>query len=251
MTVVLARTKEGMERSVQDFERAGLSVVQAPVTAIAPPEQWEDADRTLNTLSSYVALACTSANGISGLHQRISDAHPALISELARIPIYVVGSSSAERARKLGLKPVLLPDVADGVTLGAAMARVLLVGSRVLHVRGDLADASLRRSLLAAECIVDEAVVYRTRIADAETLRSIAEACRHANPDAVVYFSPSSVDGLELALGTFWLRQHRAIPLGERTADALRSRAISVEFIPDRPSGEQIAHALASSLTSL
>lgn len=251
MTVVLARTREGMERSAQEFVRAGLVVVEAPVTAISPPERWEEADRTLVQLRSYAALACTSANGIAALHQRIAEAHPSLMPELTRIPIYVVGPASADRAHALGLKPVLLADVTDGLTLGTAMARVLLVGSRVLHVRGDLADGSVREPLLTAECAVDDVVVYRTVIADPQTLRSIAESCRHAHPDAVVYFSPSSVEGLERALGTTWLRQVRAIPLGHRTAEALRARAINAAFIPERPSGDRIASALASTSTSL
>jgi uroporphyrinogen-III synthase len=249
MTVVLARTREGMARSSQEFERAGLTVVEAPVTTISAPVRWEEADRTLGRLSTYAALACTSANGLIALHRRISEAHPTFLPELARIPIYVVGSASADRARSSGLKPVLLNDVTDGLTLGAAMARVLPTGSRVLHVRGDRADGALREPLLAAGCTVDDVVVYRTCIADPHTLRSIAAACRNAHPDAVVYFSPSSVDGLDLALGTSWLRQVRAIPIGHRTAEALRARAIAPAFIPVRPSGEQIAAVLASTST--
>jgi uroporphyrinogen-III synthase len=131
------------------------------------------------------------------------------------------------------------------------MSRVLLVGSRVLHARGDLADGALREHLLAAECVVDDVVVYRTCVADADTLRSIADVCRSGDPDAVIYFSPSSVDGLEMAMGGPWIRERKAVALGPRTAEALRSRSIQVAYIPDRPSIDLIAAYLSTPSMSL
>lgn len=246
MNVLLARSQVGMEQTAAVFERAGLKVIRAAVTEIRPPADWTLVDECLRRADSFDAWACTSMNGIHMLERRLTELDPDRSIAAWRIPIFVVGEASAAQVRQSGFVPVLPPRVIDARTLAAEMRRALQPGARILHVRGDLADETLRTGLESGGLVVEDAIVYHTAFVSKDEQEKIASLCADVQVDAIVFFSPSSVDGLIATMGASWVRGKIIASLGQRTSAALEPLGLRPSFVPSKPSIEIVAEYLAT-----
>jgi len=244
MTIVLARSGEDMEESSAVFERAGFTVQKAPVLRIAPPESWDEVDQALRELDQFDGLVCTSANGLRMLENRVRISGKSVRDRVIEMPTYVAGGPSAEVGRKLGFRTVLLPDVVDGVSLAAAMVRTVEKSSKILQVRGDRADRMLNDILTAEGFDVRDVIAYRTTVAAPIVCERIGTECRSSSADVVLFFSPSSVEGLIACVGESWIRERKTIAIGQRTAAALTAKDIAVAFVPSAPSVDEVASYL-------
>jgi uroporphyrinogen-III synthase len=126
----------------------------------------------------------------------------------------------------------------------------LVVGERVLVVRGDLADAELAVALRARGAEVDDVVAYRTREAPESSRRLLRQAAAGGAIAAVVFTSGSTVRGL-VTLGRDESIDVLSIPsvcIGPETADEARAAGFRILAVSPIPDSAALAAATARAL---
>ncbi len=211
----------------------GATVVHVPLIEIAEPADGGLAlRRALARLDAFDWLVVTSANGA----RRVGGAalrHPGL--RLAAVGPATAAALEAEAGRPADLVPVLAQ--AEGL-LGefpAARARVLLA-------QADRARPVLADGLATAGHLVETVVAYRT----VSRRPTAAEAARLSAVDAVVFASGSAVAGWIEGLGT--ATPPVAVAIGPVTADAARTRGLTVTDVAPSPDPGTIVELVARAL---
>jgi uroporphyrinogen III methyltransferase/synthase len=90
------------------LEELGAEVIQFPTIKIVPPENWDELDRTIDTIGSYDWIIFTSANGVRYFFRRLSEKDRD-IRELKGLKICAIGSKTEASIRKFGIKVDLVP----------------------------------------------------------------------------------------------------------------------------------------------
>jgi uroporphyrinogen-III synthase len=206
VTVILTRESPDNHRIAAHLPPA-LQVVDYPCvgTRLRTPTE-EDLRSWLEPRPAY--LAVTSRRGVEAL------APCAAFLAAARVPVAAVGDSTAAAVRRLwGVEPALIPPEPSGHALGAAFARTLPRGSRVLYLRGDLSTGGLAAALRDTGLDLDERVVYENVDPEPRPLVLAGPAvAAFASPSAVARFLRANPD----AAGRV-----SAVAVGPSTAKAL------------------------------
>lgn len=169
MRVWVTRTRPGADATAERLRALGHDPVVAPVLAVQPIEAAVD-------LAGADALAFTSRNGV--------DAFAALAKGGRNLPVFAVGSATAEAARARGFSDVQSAD-GDVATLAALIATA--APGAVLHPAardpaGDLAGLLRERGVKARTVAVYDTVPV-------EPAEAVAQL---ASLDAVLVHSPKA-----------------------------------------------------------
>jgi uroporphyrinogen-III synthase len=237
------------------LEARGLEVHFIPALAIEPPEDpsslYEAASQAAAGTYDWVVL--TSANGVRALSEALARAArvreggagsgagtPGLRARLA-----VVGSATAEAARREGWRVDLIPQTYTGEGLLEAFSEVPLAGARVLLAVAAGARAVVPEGLRARGARIDLVVAYRSTVmggAEAGRIRSLVRGHRL---DLVTLASPSAAEGLLELAGSEALGIP-AVAIGPVTADAARALGFDVVGVADLHTTEGLAAAVAA-----
>jgi len=139
-------------------------------------------DAALPDMTGVRAILLTSANGARAL---------ARASGERGLPVFAVGDATAHAARVAGFAAV---DSAGGDVDGLARlvrARLRPAGGRLLHVAGSEVAGDLANTLGAAGFVVERAVLYEARAAEALT-PATARLIANQDIDLALFFSPRS-----------------------------------------------------------
>ncbi len=227
--VVVTRARRQAGGFSAQLGELGAEVIHAPVIAFAEADDGGAARRHAAAqlaAGAYEWLLVTSANGVERIFAELRDAR-----SLAGVKIGAVGPGTARALRARGVVADLVPDVATGEDLAAAMGPG---PGRVLLVRPEVARDVVARDLRAAGFEVDEVAAYRTVpvAPDDEVARSIATA------DVATFTSSSTVDHLISAVGIDGLPPVLA-SIGPITSATLRAHGLepTVEAAPHTIAG--------------
>lgn len=135
----------------------GARVVECPTVELEPVENWKAIDDAIGRMNSYQWLMFTSTNAVDYFMKRIAVDH-----EACRIPIAVVGSTTAKKLEEWKLTPALLPDRFNAEGLLDAFPPDMH-GVRILFPRAEVAREILPEELRRRGAIVDVLPVYRTK----------------------------------------------------------------------------------------
>jgi uroporphyrinogen-III synthase len=218
--LLITRPQEDSERTAAALRARGHTVVLAPLLRIEPVV----ADFGPGPFAAVLTTSVNAARAIA--------AHPR-VGELRALPLYTVGSRSAEAARQVGFTLVHSAD-GDAADLIAIVAREhAKPGAPLLYLAGEDRSVDLAAELGRRGLRVHTAVVYRA--AAAERLWPEAQRALAAGEiDGVLHYSRRSataflrcVDaaGLRpraLALRHFCLSVQVAEPLAETGAADIR-----------------------------
>ena len=162
-SVVVTRTRAQAASLVEPLEALGAECLTMPVLETVDPDDWAPADAAIADLAGYDWVVFTSTNGIERFlrrFRRVGGSREALLGR----KFAAVGSATAEKMRRHGLPPQLVPDDsrAEGLVeafraLGAGPGLRVLV-PRALRAREVFPDA-----LRALGAEVDVVPVYDTR----------------------------------------------------------------------------------------
>jgi uroporphyrinogen-III synthase len=212
----------------------GAMVVHVPLIEIGEPADGGLALRgALARLEAFDWVVVTSAIGarrVGGAARR----HPGL--RLAAVGPATAAALEAEAGRPVDLVPVLAQ--AEGL-LGefpAAPARVLLA-------QADRARPVLADGLATAGHLVESVIAYRT----VSRQPTAGEAARLRAVDAVVFASGSAVSGWIEGLGA--ATPPVVVAIGPVTADAARTRGLTVTDVAPSPDPATIVDLVARALT--
>ncbi len=173
MRVLLTRPSRDAARSAEKLLSLGHRTLIDPVIEIEP--------LPFDATGDYVAIAFTSGNAV-----RIA----AAVEALKNIPVFAVGTRTAEVAREAGFKNVGV-GAGDVNALGEWMAAELPQGARVLHLAGEDLAGDLTGRLTRSGFKAETRIIYRARVA-ARLKSETAAAFREARIDAVLHYSERS-----------------------------------------------------------
>ncbi|HSB32149.1 MAG TPA: uroporphyrinogen-III C-methyltransferase [Candidatus Sulfobium mesophilum] len=101
-------TREHME-GFGELEELGAELVLFSTVEIVPPVSWDELDSCIEKIGSYDWAIFTSANGVKYFFSRLFE-KGIDIRELKGIRICAIGTKTAARIRKFGLKVDLIPE---------------------------------------------------------------------------------------------------------------------------------------------
>lgn len=149
MRLLVTRPRADAERLAARLAAAGHDCLCEPLLTIEPLE-------TLPDLEGVQALAATSRHGVLAFAARC---------DRRDLPLYAVGSATAEAARRAGFGEVH-PAEGDARSLAALLARRLVPSAGpVLHLAGERVAADLGRLLAGSGLAVGRIALYRARAA--------------------------------------------------------------------------------------
>jgi uroporphyrinogen III methyltransferase/synthase len=240
VSVAVTRARAQASGLARRLQALGASVIQAP--AIRVQQLTDPAQPTLDP-SPYDLICITSANGVSGLFERLDDGvHPRGDTRaLAGTRIAAIGPGTARALAERGIVADVVPEQFVAESLVEALAEVPV--KRALIARAREARDVLPDALRARGAQVDVLELYETV---AEPLSPHAlEAVRAA--DYLTFTSSSTVRFFLQAAGdqeTGLSPATRIVSIGPVTSAALREHGLEPSIEADRYDVEGMIAAL-------
>ena len=248
-SVVVTRTREQAAALAEPLEALGAEVLAFPVLETVDPEDWGPADAAIADLASYDWVVLTSTNGVERFLRRFKAAGGSKEALLSR-KFAAVGSATAEKMRKHGIPPTLVPEDFRAEGLVDAFASMgACDGWRVLVPRALEAREILPDALREMGCTVDVVPVYR--VVPAAPDPAVLERLSAGSVDVLTFTSGAiakaflaSVTGAGLDAGAVMSRSVVA-SIGPVTTTALRATGYEADIEARESTMASLAAAVA------
>ena len=240
--VVVTRAADQAGSLSDALRRMGAQVVELPVVAFAPPEDWSGVDAATASLEKYDWLVFTSANGVRAFFERAKQTGASLDNIRARV--CAVGPATAAAAENHGLAVHLMPHDFVGEALAEALSEQGIAGQRILWVRAAIARDSVPEVLRKAGAEVDSVAAYRT-IAPLGLGEQARKVFANDRPDWVTFTSGSTVKNLLAVVGVEALAGVRCASIGPVTTEAALRHGLSIAAEAEPSTAEGLADAIA------
>lgn len=256
--VVVTRPGGADDAVARRLRALGAVVLAAPAIAFAPATPAEAAalDAALARLGDGDWLACASANAVAA----VADRAPLRRAIAAGARVAAVGEATAAACRAAGLAVAVVGDDGTAAGLAAALVRTAArrdpaaaAPSRPPHAvlpGADIARPDLAAQLRAAGWTVEAVVAYHTarRPPPPAVAAAIADGV-----DAVVFASPSAVDGLAGGLdsaGRRGLARAAVVCIGPTTAAAAAAAGLPVAAVASAQSAAALVDAVQGAVAA-
>ncbi len=194
--VLVLRPEGQTDEIVQLLRDESAEPVVHPILRVLPPTDPEPFRRALRELRSYGWIVLTSANGVDALFAALAregrDARA-----LGETQVLAIGTATAERLSRYGVRADLVPTEFRGEAAAAALLARLgeaRAAVRVLVARAEVAREALPAMLASAGVAVDVVSTYRTDGPPEKTRDAISRAIVERDVDVVTVTSPSSIE---------------------------------------------------------
>jgi uroporphyrinogen III methyltransferase/synthase len=230
----------------------GAEAIEAPMIRIAPPEDPDPLLRAADDANDFDWIVFTSANSVEAFMSALLDGTRD-VRWLKHPRICCVGTGTAERLARYGVKADLIPGEFRGEALVAAMADTgSLDGRRVLVPRADIGRDVIAEGLRDGGALVTDVVAYRTVLEDAQqddgpdVYRMLLDDAI----DVVTFTSPSAVRNFAAIYGkeqTIDLLSRTVVAsIGPVTSEAAHQLGIKVTVQPTVSTIAALVDAIAA-----
>jgi uroporphyrinogen III methyltransferase/synthase len=232
--VMITRPAEQAQDMYRALRRLGAEVQAAPTVATVPYDDkdgWNEFMK-IDRAEKWLAFSAGSAvrNFVRQFVERFGD-----IRRLGSYKIAALGNGTANILKKHHLTTDFIPSSPNIEDFARQLARKAEPqNSIVVRARGDKSDASLEELLREAGIKTLPLTVYRTVFTDwTDDFRDKIFAYP---PSAVIFTSPSTVDGIYRNLTETQVRKLASlstiVAMGEATKKRLRARGLSIAIQP-------------------
>ncbi|MBM4315337.1 MAG: uroporphyrinogen-III C-methyltransferase [Deltaproteobacteria bacterium] len=244
--IVITRPEAQAGELSELLRRKGARVIPFPVIRVAPPESWEELDRTIDCLEGYRWIVFTSANGVAFFFRRLRE-RGRDIRDLKGIRIATIGPATASAVEALGIRVDLVPEafVSEGVV--KAFSGMDLRGNRVLLPRAQEARDVIPEGLAKMGAACDIATTYRTVRSD-RTASELTPLFDDDKVDVITFTSPSTVANFLRIMGP-WFHlpaRVRIACIGPVTEAAARKAGLPVDILQERYTIPGLVEALVA-----
>jgi uroporphyrinogen III methyltransferase/synthase len=240
--VVLTRPRGANDELAALAEDAGGCVLELPVVALRdPPDGGRALVEALADPARFAWVVLTSARAVERLVAAVGD-----LRRLGGVKLAAVGPKTAEALVEARLGVDLVPARASGAGLVEAFPRPAGDGDRaVLYPRASAARPAVAEGLRAKGWVVEDVIAYETVCGHAAGPFDPAALAEARQADAVVFASPSAVQGAIDVLG------HDGVPpvavcIGDETAAAASAAGIAPAAIAAEPTPRAVLEALVA-----
>ncbi len=248
--VVVTRAAAQAIELLKALQHAGAIPILLPVIRILPAEDIALLDEALRKLSSFDWVLFTSQNAVRIVQERLEAIGQVLVAGAGRPLAGAVGEATAAEAARAGFEVKHTSTRPLGVALVEEL-QAELAKKRVLLPRSDRANPDIVAALEKYGAHVTEVVAYRTVMEEAQDQDVVAKAMR---ADAVLFFSPSAVEGFDSVCGAGKLAEFSTAGIvlasGPVTLAELHTKGIVSATAAKESSVARIIEALANSFAS-
>ena len=191
ISVLVTRAREQSAGLMKDLTARGADVTVIPAVSISPLPEPEGLARAITQVDTYDNIVFTSTNGVAftlGLLEREN------INPQDFPPALCVGEKTASVWKDAGGRVGAVPEQYTAEALLATLGEDL-AGRSFLVMRPEVVKTELGQALSLRGAAVDEIVIYRTAVPD-EGSRAVQELLAAGKPDAILFASPSAIEGI-------------------------------------------------------
>lgn len=220
--VIITRSSAGNTELAAKLMARGFEPVEVETIAFLPPKDWSLVDSALGTLREFDWVIFTSVTGARFFSKRMKQLSLGLQWE--GVPrVAAIGEKTADSLKREGIKVDFVPSR----YLSKALAEELPTdsGKRLLVMRADIGDRGFVPALEKRGMAVTDLAIYRT--VEVSGQPSVGDA------DAVIFASPSAVEGFTKRLGFSSGAKLVAFCIGPVTAAAARSHGFARIVAPE------------------
>lgn len=254
--VLVTRPRDQAAEMVDRLAIMGAEAIEAPMIRIAPPEDLNPLRRAVGNVDTFDWIVFTSANAVEAFMSALLDGTRD-VRALKGPRLCSVGTGTAERLARYGVKADLIPDEFRGDALVAAMADAgTLEGCRVLVPRADIGRDIIVDGLRSAGALVTDVVAYRTVLEDAQQDDGpdVYRMLLDEEIDVVTFTSPSAVRNFASIYGkeqTIDLLSHTVVAaIGPVTSEAATQLGLTVTVQPAVSTISALVDAIAAHVSA-
>jgi len=232
--VVITRPEAQTEEFLDLLHQEGARTYLFPTIKIAPPEDYADLDKAIDSMASYNWLIFTSANAVRFFFQRLQESAKDL-RDLKGTRICAIGPTTAREVEKQGITVDLVPTVFTSEGILDALCHQDMAGKSVLIPRAAKARDVLPHGLTRAGARVDCITAYRT-VPSGRKRAELDRLMKEGLVDVITFTSPSTVENFIKIMGA----DHPLPPkvkvacIGPVTAEATRKAGLNVDILQER-----------------
>jgi uroporphyrinogen III methyltransferase/synthase len=236
--VLVTRPREQSHELVERLAAMGAEAVEAPMIRIVPPDDPGPLLRAAADPGVFDWIVFTSANAVDGFMTALLDGERDLRA-LKGPRLCTVGSGTAEKLARYGIKVDLVPEEFRAEAVVTALARGgPLDGAHVLLPRSDIGRDVIADQLRSEGAVVTDVVAYRTIVEDSprEDDPDIYGMLLEGRIDVVTFTSASAVRNFVKVYGVEQapdlLRSTVVAAIGPVTGEAAAQLGIAVTVQP-------------------
>ncbi len=224
--IVVTRAREQASELSGKLRALGAEVIELPVIALRPLDDYTALDNAIAALPSYDWLIFTSANAVEYFLHRLDRSGSDLRS--LRAKICAIGPATRAAVEALHLKVDVVPSdaVAEGVV--EAFQAFSMAGAKVLLPRAAAAREVVPDALRAMGAQVDVVDAYRNVIPERAGERASEIFGKARRPDWVTFTSSSTVKNLLAVSGAASLDGVRIASIGRVTSKTAEAHGLTV-----------------------
>jgi len=250
--VLVTRPRDQAAEIVDRLTAMGADAIEAPMIRIVPPHDIEPLKRAAGNAGAFDWIVFTSANAVEAFMSALLDGTRD-VRALSGPRLCAVGSGTAERLARYGIKVDLIPDEFRAEAVVAAIAQTGSVeGASVLVPRADIGRDVIADGLRSSGAHITDVVAYRTVLEDAQQDGSpdIYRMLLDGRIDVVTFTSPSAVRNFASIYGleqtTDLLKNIVVAAIGPVTTDAATQLGIHVTVQPTVSTIPALVDAIAA-----
>ena len=224
--IVVTRAREQAGELSGKLRALGADVVEVPVIALRPLDDYTALDNAIASLATYDWLIFTSTNAVEYFLHRLDRSGSDLRS--LRAKICAIGPATRAAVEALHLKVDVVPSdsVAEGVV--DAFRTFAMLGTKVLLPRAAAAREVVPDALRAMGAQVDVVDAYRNVIPENAAERAREVFGKPRKPDWVTFTSSSTVKNLLAVAGAAALDGVRVASIGRVTSKTAEAHGLTV-----------------------
>ena len=255
--VLVTRPRDQAAEMVDRLSILGAEAIEAPMIRIVPPEDLGPLRRAADSVETFDWIVFSSANAVEMFMSVLLDGKRDVRS-LKGPRLCCVGTGTAERLARYGIKADLVPDEFRGEALVYAMAETgSIEGRRILVPRADIGRDVVVEGLRNAKALVSDVVAYRTVLEDAQQDDGpdVYRMLLDDEIDVVTFTSPSAVRNFASIYGkeqTIDLLSRTVVAaIGPVTSDAATQLGLTVKVQPTVSTIAGLVDAIALHMSAL
>lgn len=243
--VVVTRARDQASALAALLRDAGAIPVELPTIRIVKGPDVPAIEEAVRVAASHHAVVFTSANAVDAFFETAGR-----LGRDARVVgsaiVVAIGAKTTEALLQHGLRPDLVPTVANARAAAEALLPRLSPGAKVLFPRSRIGREELPRTLRDAGVEVTEVVAYDTvPPTPDDAARIVAELERGV--EAILFTSSSTAENLAAVLGEGIATKLGGTILGSigpTTSATIRKLGLTVDFEAPEPRIESMVAAL-------
>ena len=191
--VLVTRPRQHISKTADLLRQKGAEVLELPSICTVPVEDNGRLYEAFEKLDTYQWIIFTSPAGVEIFFDEM-DRKEMDVRSLGQAKIAVIGEGTKKKLKEHHLLADFVPDVYDGDTLGAELAKELQGNEKILIPRAEAGNKKLTELLEQTGAKVDDIATYTTCYEKSRLIDEKKEL-ETGSVDCVVFTSASTVKG--------------------------------------------------------